>query len=60
MSPFSDADDDDIVRLGARGTGSSSAVPTYEADMLLELIESRRLELQELEETASRTCNQVG
>lgn len=55
MSPFSD---DDIVKLSG-GPGGSSTVPTQEADVLLELIESRRLELQELEETASRTCKQL-
>ncbi|KAK5655193.1 hypothetical protein OQA88_6092 [Cercophora sp. LCS_1] len=53
MSPFSD---DDIGRIGG---GMSSTVPTQEADVLLELVESRRLELQELEETALRTCNQL-
>lgn len=56
MSPFSD--DGDTAGVGG-GTTGSSAIPTPEADVLLELVESRRLELQELEETASRTCNQV-
>ncbi|KAK3344512.1 hypothetical protein B0T25DRAFT_616227 [Lasiosphaeria hispida] len=54
MSPFSE---DDTLKSSGGGTGS--AVPTQEADVLLELIESRRLELQELEDTASRTCNQL-
>lgn len=56
MSPFSD--DDDIANVGG-AVGSMSTVPTQEADILLELVEGRRLELQELEETASRTCKQV-
>ena len=56
MSPFSD--DDDIADAGGT-VSSTSVVPTQEADVLLELVESRRLELHELEETASRTCKQV-
>ncbi|KXX77500.1 hypothetical protein MMYC01_201639 [Madurella mycetomatis] len=56
MSPFSD--DGDAANVGGAAAGSS-AIPTQEADVLLELIDSRRLELQELEETASRTCNQL-
>jgi hypothetical protein len=56
MSPFSG---DDILRISGGAPGGSSSVPTQEADILLDLIESRRLELQELEETASRTCTQL-
>jgi len=55
MSPFSDED----TTTNSIGSSRSSAVPTQEADMLLELIESRRLELQELEDAALRTCNKV-
>jgi len=55
MSPFSD---EDTIKMGI-GSSGSSAVPTQEADVLLELIESRRLEIQELEDTASRTCNKL-
>jgi hypothetical protein len=55
MSPFSDID---TVKAG-KGAPGAPAIPTHEADMILELIESRRLELQELEETASRTCKQL-
>jgi len=55
MSPFSD---EDTAKMSI-GSSGSSAVPTQEADVLLELIESRRLELQELEGTASRTCTKV-
>ncbi|GAB1312463.1 hypothetical protein MFIFM68171_02673 [Madurella fahalii] len=52
MSPFSDDSD------GTTGA-PRTVVPTQEADVVLELIESRRSELQELEDAAARTCTQL-
>lgn len=60
MSPFSDNSGDHAVKTGKEASGPGAPpIPTQDADMLLELVDSRRLELQELEEAASRTCKQV-